>query len=50
MFICGKSPDIDPDVADDDFEVDYGMFDSEIWPVLAQRVPAFEAVKLVNAW
>jgi glycine/D-amino acid oxidase-like deaminating enzyme len=34
----------------DDFEVEQSEFDDEIWPVLAHRVPAFEAIKLVRAW
>ena len=33
-----------------DFEVDYDEFDEQIWPVLANRVPAFESIKLVRAW
>ena len=34
----------------DDFEIDYGTFEEVIWPGLAHRVPAFEAIKLINAW
>ena len=34
----------------DDFDVDYSEFEDEVWPVIANRVPAFEAVKLVRAW
>jgi len=34
----------------DDLELDYDLFESVIWPALAHRVPAFEAVKLTNAW
>ena len=33
-----------------DFEVDYEPFESFIWPKLANRVPAFEAIKLIRAW
>jgi FAD-dependent oxidoreductase domain-containing protein 1 len=32
------------------FDVDHGRFDNEIWPGLANRVPKFEAIKMVNAW
>jgi hypothetical protein len=35
---------VDPD-AHGDFEVDYSLFEEVIWPVLAHRIPAFEAVK-----
>jgi glycine/D-amino acid oxidase-like deaminating enzyme len=30
--------------------VDYSEWDELIWPALAHRVPAFNAVKVVNAW
>jgi glycine/D-amino acid oxidase-like deaminating enzyme len=50
-FICGVSPPADADPrADDDFEVDYGLFDATVWPALAHRVPAMQALKLVRAW
>lgn len=32
------------------FEVDYAYFDNVMWPALAQRFPAMEAVKLHSAW
>lgn len=49
-FICGISPDESEDPECFDFEVDYTPFDELIWPKLAERVPAFEAIKLTNAW
>jgi glycine/D-amino acid oxidase-like deaminating enzyme len=49
-FICGVAPPDDPDVALDDFEVNYQEFDDLVWPALAHRVPAFEAVRLDSAW
>jgi sarcosine oxidase len=52
VFLCGKSPESDeqePPVGSLD-EIDYAFFENEIWPRLAQRVPAFESVKVVNAW
>jgi glycine/D-amino acid oxidase-like deaminating enzyme len=32
------------------FEVDHGYFERTVWPALAERVPAFEAVKLGRTW
>jgi sarcosine oxidase len=51
FFLCGKSPDEDrePPVGDLD-EIDYAFFEQEIWPRLATRMPAFESLKVVNAW
>lgn len=50
QFICGLSPadHEEPEVGDE--AIDYAWFEERIWPVLAARVPAFEAVKLVSAW
>jgi sarcosine oxidase len=49
-FICGVSPEDadDPDCLD--FELDYKPFEELIWPTLANRVPVFEAIKLIRAW
>jgi FAD-dependent oxidoreductase domain-containing protein 1 len=32
------------------WDVDYNYFDEAIWPGLAERVPAFEALKVNGAW
>ena len=49
-FITGISPppEDDPDCLD--FDVDYGLFEERIWPILAARVPAFEAIRQTRAW
>ena len=49
-FICGVSPAEDEDPDCTDFELDYRLYEDLIWPTLAERVPAFEAIKLVRAW
>jgi glycine/D-amino acid oxidase-like deaminating enzyme len=33
-----------------DFHLRHEVFEAHLWPGLAHRVPAFEAVKVVNAW
>jgi FAD-dependent oxidoreductase domain-containing protein 1 len=51
QFIGGTSPkegEEDPD--DLPLEVDYTKFDDVIWPALARRVPAFEALKVTGGW
>ncbi len=49
-FIGGVSPteERDPDCLD--LEVEYDLFEEVVWPTLAHRVPAFEAIKLLRAW
>ena len=49
-FICGVSPPADADPRAEDFDVDYDLFESTVWPALAHRVPAMEALKLVRGW
>jgi sarcosine oxidase len=49
-FICGLSPEEAEEPRDMDWEVDYSWFEERIWPTLAGRVPAFEAIKVINAW
>ena len=50
-FVCGVSPPghLDPD-SWNDMEVDHSLFEEIIWPAIANRIPAFEAVKVTNAW
>ena len=50
VFICGVSPPEETDARAVDFEVDYALFDDVIWPALAHRVPALEALKQQRAW
>lgn len=50
-FICGYSPragEPDPDTLD--LELDRRPFEEIVWPSLAHRVPAFEALRLLDAW
>ena len=34
----------------DDFEQDHSLWESKFWPALANRIPQFEAIKLINSW
>ncbi|CAL8268153.1 unnamed protein product [Merluccius merluccius] len=49
-YITGTSPEEgeEPDVSD--LEVDEEFFREKIWPSLAHRIPAFESLKVTNAW
>jgi glycine/D-amino acid oxidase-like deaminating enzyme len=50
VYICGVSPPEAIDARARDFEVDYALFDDVVWPVLAHRIPAMDALKLQRAW
>jgi len=50
-WISGFSPrDDEPDPDALDLEVDRSRFEDRVWPELARRVPAFESVRLLDAW
>ena len=50
FFLCGCPPVEDPAADWDDFDPRYEEFDEIIWPALAERSEAFEAIKVVNQW
>ena len=50
FFLAGCPPVEDPAAAFDDFEPRHHEFEDIIWPHIAARSKAFEAVKLVNFW
>ena len=49
-YLAGCPPDEDPAVDYDDFVQDHSLWEEKVWPVLAHRIPQFEAVKLINSW
>lgn len=49
-FICGMSPEQADEPDTSNLDVNYEYFDRHVWPVLAQRVPAFNALKVKGAW
>ena len=49
-YLAGCPPDDDPAVDYDDFEADHSIWQEKVWPVVAARIPQFEAIKLVNSW
>lgn len=52
VYITGGAEDPETDGPADpaDFEPDWSLFEGTIWPLLAARIPAFEAIKATRAW
>ena len=49
-FLAGCKPDPDPAADFDDFTMDHGIWENTVWPALATRIPAFEAIRVVTEW
>ncbi len=49
-YLAGCAPDDDRAVDYDDFVEDHSIWQEKAWPVIARRIPQFEAIKLTNSW
>jgi glycine/D-amino acid oxidase-like deaminating enzyme len=49
-YLAGCPPDDDLAVDYDDFDQDYSIWEEKAWPAIANRIPQFEAIKLINSW
>ena len=49
-YLAGCPPDVDPAVDYDDFVQDHSIWENKVWPIIANRIPQFEAIKLTNSW
>ncbi|XP_034521944.1 FAD-dependent oxidoreductase domain-containing protein 1 isoform X3 [Ailuropoda melanoleuca] len=49
-YLGGCSPTEEEEPDPGNLEVDHDFFQNKVWPPLAQRVPAFETLKVRNAW
>ncbi len=50
FYMAGAPPDDDPPVDYDDFAFVGDIWEEKIWPAIANRIPAFERVKVINKW
>lgn len=52
VYLTGGAEPEEGDHAPDpaDFDVNWPLFEEVIWPTLATRIPAFEAIKPMRAW
>ena len=44
--MTGHSPSKEDEPPTDNLDVDYEYFDQKMWPVIAHRIPCFEAAKV----
>ena len=49
-YLAGCPADPDPAVEFDDFAMDFGRWENHVWPIIATRIPQFEAIKVVTEW
>ena len=49
-YLAGCPPDDDPAPDFDDFGQDHSLWEEKAWPAIANRIPQFEAIKLINSW
>jgi glycine/D-amino acid oxidase-like deaminating enzyme len=49
-YMAGVAPDVDVAVDHDDFIEDHNIWQDKVWPIIATRIPQFEALKVVNSW
>ncbi|WP_293441527.1 FAD-binding oxidoreductase [Planktotalea sp.] len=51
-YLAGGPPDLEYDIAVDpsDFNMDHSRWENHVWPIIATRIPQFEAIKVVTEW
>lgn len=49
-YMTGGPPDDDSAVDPNDFAPDNDIWENKIWPAVANRIPQFEAIKVINSW
>ena len=49
-YLAGCPADPDPAVDYDDFVMDHDRWQSHVWPIIASRIPQFEAIRVISEW
>lgn len=49
-YLAGGHSEVDPAADPDDFNMDLALWQDHIWPIIATRVPQFEAIKVQSEW
>ncbi|XP_068241387.1 FAD-dependent oxidoreductase domain-containing protein 1-like [Palaemon carinicauda] len=50
VYLCIRNPSAEEEPPTEDLEVDHDYFNHIIWPQLANRIPAFENLKVRGSW
>jgi glycine/D-amino acid oxidase-like deaminating enzyme len=49
-YMAGGHSNFDPTADFNDFDIDHVLWENHIWPVIATRIPQFEAIKVMSEW
>ncbi|MEL7215427.1 MAG: FAD-binding oxidoreductase, partial [Pseudomonadota bacterium] len=49
-YLAGGHAEHDPAVDPTDFTMDHTLWQEHVWPILATRIPAFEAIRVTSEW
>ena len=49
-YMAGGHSDVDPAVDYDDFTMDYTLWENHVWPIIAKRIPQFDAIRVTSEW
>ena len=49
-YLAGCAPDLDLAVDYNNFIEDHSIWQEKVWPIIANRIPQFESIKLINSW
>ena len=49
-YLAGCAPEVDPAAPFEDFAMDHRRWEDHVWPIIASRIPQFEAIKVVTEW
>jgi glycine/D-amino acid oxidase-like deaminating enzyme len=48
--MAGAHSHIDPAVDPDDFAMDLDLWQDQVWPAIAHRIPAFDSIRVIREW
>lgn len=49
-YLAGSKGFVDDPVGFDDFSMDPNLWEEYVWPIIANRIPAFESIKIITEW